>query len=122
MNKHLMVGTIAGTLALTSLPSFAHSKEKGPIHYSGPVEITTIKAINANTKTFSDNDVIVEGTLTKQLAADQFMFNDGTGEILIDLDDINIQSPIDQTTRVRLFGEYEGGAKPEIEVDHLILL
>lgn len=72
---------------------------------------------------FTEQHVVVEGHLVRQLSNDKFMFTDGNTEVQIELDDdIRLAAPIDATTRVRLFGEFEGGNTPEIEVDRIQVL
>lgn len=124
MKSKLIALTLAATFALASASSFAKSDrhEDYEFHYKGPVTVTTVKQINDEASMFSDNDVIVEGQIVKQLSKDRFVFSDGTGEIQIELDGVNISQAVDQTTTVRLFGEYESGSDAEIEVEHLIIL
>lgn len=72
---------------------------------------------------FTEQHVVVEGRVIRQLSGDKFMFNDGTTEVQIELDDdIHLAAPLDATTRVRLYGEFEGGNTPEIEVDRIQVL
>ncbi|MEZ8824315.1 YgiW/YdeI family stress tolerance OB fold protein [Vibrio amylolyticus] len=124
MKSKLIALTITATFALASASSFAKSDNHGAyeFQYKGPVEITTVKQITEEASMFKDVDVVVEGQLVKQLSRERFVFSDGTGEVEIELDDINISQAVDQTTTVRLFGEYEGGSKAEIEVDHIVIL
>jgi uncharacterized protein YdeI (BOF family) len=37
-------------------------------------------------------------------------------------DDIKLEAPLDEKQKLRLFGEYEGGNTPEIEVEHIQIL
>ncbi|MGF1696386.1 NirD/YgiW/YdeI family stress tolerance protein [Vibrio lamellibrachiae] len=124
MKTKLMTLTIATTLTLAAVPSFAKGKghDETAIQYKGPVAVTTIKQMSSDAKLFSDSDVILEGHLTKQLSKDKFLFADGTGEIMVELEDVTINSMLDHETLVRLFGEYEGGSAPEVEVDHIVIL
>ncbi|AIW16253.1 YgiW/YdeI family stress tolerance OB fold protein [Vibrio tubiashii] len=123
--KKVILAT-AATLILA--PTFALAKdghhEKGTgIQYSGPVELTTVDTLLADTSMFTEKNVVVEGNLLRQVKGDTFIFSDGKGEIQVELDDdIHMAQPIDHTTKVRLFGEYEGGNTPEIEVDRIQIL
>ncbi|NOH81103.1 NirD/YgiW/YdeI family stress tolerance protein [Vibrio sp. RE86] len=123
--KKLILAT-AATLILA--PTFALAKdghkEKGAgVQYTGPVEIETVDSLLADTGMFTEKNVVVEGHLLRQVKGDTFIFSDGKGEIQVELDDdINMTQPIDHTTKLRLFGEYEGGNTPEIEVDRLQIL
>ena len=123
--KNLILAT-AATMILA--PTFAFAKddhrEKGAgVQYIGPVEIETVDSLLADTSMFTEKNVVVEGHLLRQVKGDTFIFSDGKGEIQVELDDdINMTQPIDHTTKLRLFGEYEGGNTPEIEVDRLQIL
>lgn len=123
--KKLILAT-AATMILA--PTFAFAKddhrEKGAgVQYTGPVEIETVDSLLADTSMFTEKNVVVEGHLLRQVKGDTFIFSDGKGEIQVELDDdINMTQPIDHTTKLRLFGEYEGGNTPEIEVDRLQIL
>lgn len=123
--KKLILAT-AATMILA--PTFAFAKDdhraKGAgVQYTGPVEIETVDSLLADTSMFTEKNVVVEGHLLRQVKGDTFIFSDGKGEIQVELDDdINMTQPIDHTTKLRLFGEYEGGNTPEIEVDRLQIL
>ncbi|CAM3544026.1 NirD/YgiW/YdeI family stress tolerance protein [Parendozoicomonas haliclonae] len=93
-----------------------------PGTYQGPVEITALKDLQGFT--LSDQDVVVEGHIVRQINHDTFMFSDGTGEMMIELDD-DIRLPaegLNENVRVRLFGEYDAGMDKEIEVEQLQVL
>lgn len=121
-----MILATAATLILA--PTFAmandgHQKQSNRLSYTGPVEITSVDTLLADTSMFTERNVVVEGTLLRQVKGDTFIFSDGKGEIQVELDDdIIMTQPINETTKVRLFGEYEGGKTPEIEVDHIQIL
>ena len=113
--------------ALIVLPALAFAKgrhhDETPIHYMGPVEVVTVESLLQNSSMFTEEDVIVEGKLVRQINKDTFIFSDGKAEIQVELDDdIRLDSPLDNNTQVRLFGEFEGGKTPEIEVEHLQVL
>ncbi|NMR77498.1 YgiW/YdeI family stress tolerance OB fold protein, partial [Vibrio alginolyticus] len=117
--KKTIIATIA---ALTIAPSIALAKEHNQtpsnVQFGGPVTVEKLDTLLKDSNMFTEKDVVVEGNLLRQVRADTFIFSDGTGEVMIELDDdIRLNSPIDQTTKVRLFGEFEGGNKPEIEVE-----
>lgn len=121
-----MILATAATLILA--PTFAmandgHHKQSSRVSYTGPVEITSVDTLLADTSVFTERNVVVEGTLLRQVKGDTFIFSDGKAEIQVELDDdIIMTQPINETTKVRLFGEYEGGRTPEIEVDHIQIL
>jgi len=123
--KKVILAT-AATLILA--PTLAMAKDddrnhQSTIQYTGPVEVVTVDSLLKDTSMFTEKNVVVEGVLVRQLKGDTFIFSDGKGEIQVELDDdIHMTQPIDHTTNVRLFGEYEGGNTPEIEVDRIQVL
>ena len=118
---------IATTIILA--PTFAmagdhkDSKHESSIAYTGPIETVSVATLLADTSMFSGQDAIVDGKIVRQLKNDTFIFSDGQSEIQIELDDdIRLAQPLTADTKVRIFGEYEGGKTPEIEVDHIQVL
>jgi len=112
------IAVMAPTMALAG----DHNKGAA-ISYSGPVDTVTVAELLEDTGMLTERNAVVEGKLIKQINAETFIFSDGTKEIQVELDDdIRLPQTIDATTQVRLFGEYEGGNTPEIEVDRLQIL
>ncbi|GAA5646897.1 MULTISPECIES: YgiW/YdeI family stress tolerance OB fold protein [Vibrio] len=115
---------IALTAALTLSPALAlaNSTQTG-IQYNGPVEVSSVKQLLADANMFTEKDVVVEGHLLRQVRKDTFIFSDGDGEVQIEFDDdIHFNTPLNAETKVRLYGEFEGGQTPEIEVEQVQLL
>ncbi|MGB1281263.1 MAG: YgiW/YdeI family stress tolerance OB fold protein [Vibrio cyclitrophicus] len=99
------------------------NKHESPIAYTGPIETVSVATLLADTSMFSEQDAIVDGKIVRQLKNDTFIFSDGQSEIQIELDDdIHLAQPLTADTKVRIFGECEGGKTPEIEVDHIQVL
>lgn len=98
--------------------------ERHQLQYTGPVETTTLAKLAEQSGLFTgDIDAILEGQLVRQLPGGKFVFKDSTGELQIELDDeVCLSQPIDATTKVRLFGEYERGNPPEFDVKRLQVL
>ncbi|WP_070966451.1 YgiW/YdeI family stress tolerance OB fold protein [Vibrio sonorensis] len=93
------------------------------LKYNGPTDLASVSELLKDTGMFSEQDVIVEGKLVKRLSADTYLFSDGVKEIQVEFDDdIRITETLDDAKTIRLFGEYEGGGTPEIEVEHLQVL
>ncbi|OEF93422.1 YgiW/YdeI family stress tolerance OB fold protein [Vibrio splendidus] len=122
---------IASTIILA--PTFAmasdhnnnnlNSKHESTIAYTGPIETVSVATLLADTSMFAEQEAIVDGKIVRQLKNDTFVFSDGQSEIQIELDDdIRLAQPLTADTKVRIFGEYEGGKTPEIEVDHIQVL
>ncbi|ELV8676950.1 YgiW/YdeI family stress tolerance OB fold protein [Vibrio vulnificus] len=122
MNKTLIIAIAA----LTTTPAIAlanNSSTVQGISFDGPVNVSVVSELLKDSNMFTEKDVVVEGTLVRQLNKDTYIFTDGSAEIQIELDDdIRFTQTINSNTRLRLFGEFEGGNTPEIEVDSLTLL
>ncbi|HAS6038344.1 TPA: NirD/YgiW/YdeI family stress tolerance protein [Vibrio vulnificus] len=122
MNKTLIIAIAA----LTTTPAIAlanNSSTVQGISFDGPVNISVVSELLKDSNMFTEKDVVVEGTLVRQLNKDTYIFTDGSAEIQVELDDdIRFTQTINSNTRLRLFGEFEGGNTPEIEVDSLTLL
>ncbi|MFH4591060.1 NirD/YgiW/YdeI family stress tolerance protein [Vibrio alginolyticus] len=124
MKKNTIIATIA---ALAIAPSIAFAKDNAQnqsnLQFNGPVTVEKLDAFLNDSNMFTEKDVVVEGNLLRQVRADKFVFSDGSGEVIVELDDdIQLNTPIDHKTKVRLFGEFEGGNKPEIEVEQLVVM
>ncbi|HDY7695543.1 NirD/YgiW/YdeI family stress tolerance protein [Vibrio vulnificus] len=122
MNKTLIIAIAA----LTTTPAIAlanNSSAVQGISFDGPVNVSVVSELLKDSTMFTEKDVVVEGTLVRQLNKDTYIFTDGSAEIQVELDDdIRFTQTINSNTRLRLFGEFEGGNTPEIEVDSLTLL
>ncbi|OAN12978.1 hypothetical protein A3K86_15010 [Photobacterium jeanii] len=114
---------IAIGAALVLAPTIAladEHKDNAIINYTGPVDTVTVAELLENTSMFTERKAVVEGVLLRQINADTYIFSDGTKEIQVELDDdIHMPQAINADTKLRLYGEYEGGNTPEIEVDRL---
>lgn len=103
--------------------SDSNHKHQSAIAYTGPIETVSVATLLADTSMFAEQEAIVDGKIVRQLKNDTFVFSDGQSEIQIELDDdILLAQPLTADTKVRIFGEYEGGKTPEIEVDHIQVL
>ncbi|EJR3609456.1 TPA: NirD/YgiW/YdeI family stress tolerance protein [Vibrio vulnificus] len=122
MNKTLIIAIAA----LTTTPAIAlanNSSTVQGISFDGPMNVSVVSELLKDSTMFTEKDVVVEGTLVRQLNKDTYIFTDGSAEIQVELDDdIRLTQTINSNTRLRLFGEFEGGNTPEIEVDSLTLL
>jgi len=123
MKKAVLAIAASVILAPTIALAGGDKDHNSGISYTGPVESTTIATLLENTSMFSEQEAIVDGKIVRQVRNDKFIFSDGQSEIQIELDDdINLSQPLTAETQVRIFGEYEGGKTPEIEVDHIQIL
>ncbi|CED56952.1 putative exported protein [Aliivibrio wodanis] len=118
---------IAITAALILSPTIAladngdHNNHKqAQFNYTGPVSTISVAELLKDTGMFTEQNAIVDGQIIRHIRKDKYLFSDGTTEIQIELDDdISLPTAINETTKVRIFGEYEGGKIPEIEVERL---
>ncbi|WP_017223343.1 YgiW/YdeI family stress tolerance OB fold protein [Moritella dasanensis] len=122
---------IALAATIVMLPTLAMAKGNGhddhnkqSIHYTGPaMNVTTVAENIENIGSFSEANVVLEGQLIHQISADKYMFADATGQVIVELDDdIKLPVAIDNNTKLRIFGEFEGGSTPEVEVESIKLL
>ena len=123
MRKGMLLAVVSGVLfSMTASAKDGHHdhKQETRVMYSGPVAVTQVSELTA--MTIGEKDVIVEGKLVQQLANGNFMFEDATGQMMIDLDDdVILNRPLDNTMTVRLIGEYEAWDK-EMDVDRIEVL
>ncbi|OLQ73488.1 hypothetical protein BIT28_21915 [Photobacterium proteolyticum] len=110
------------TAALIIMPTVALANPNG-MSYSGPIQTTTVSEVLEQTNLFSEQNVILEGKLIKQINADTYVFSDGKNEINVEVDDdIHLGQAIAPNTRLRVYGEVEGSAIPEVEIDKIQVL
>ena len=116
--------TIASAAIL--LPTIAMANGQGDLNshggvrFNGPVEVTSVAELKGIK--LGETDAIVEGNILRQIQHDKFLFSDGTGEMVIEIDDdIRLDQSIDEKTRLRLSGEFEKWDN-EMEVERLEIL
>ncbi|MDX2319073.1 MAG: NirD/YgiW/YdeI family stress tolerance protein [Moritella sp.] len=123
MLKKTIIGLTAAIIMLPTL-ALAKNHEKHSINYTGPaMNVTTVAENLENVGRFSELNVVLEGKLIHQISGDKYMFADDSGQVVVELDDdIKLPVAIDNNTKLRIFGELEGGSTPEVEVKHIKLL
>lgn len=117
--------TIAASLILMPTLALAGGKhhDESNLNYNGPVDLSSVTTLLSEASMFTEKDVIVEGYLLRQIKKDTYLFSDGEGEVQVELDDdINLTTPINAETKIRIYGEFEGGKTPEIEAERIQLL
>ena len=85
--------------------------------YQGPANVTKVKDLSRFS--FMDRDGIIEGYLIRRIDIERFVFQDDTGEMVIQLDDGIYLPNVSGKTLVRVYGEYEGGFKQELGTDYV---
>lgn len=112
--KSLSTFITATTIALAgfsgaALADFTPHEQMQPI-------ATTVAQILQDAK--NDQRVSLRGQVTQQLSEEKFIFNDGTGEIQLDIDDdLTKTSPITPPVEVELIGEVDKGIVSDTEID-----
>lgn len=76
--------------------------------YTGPGAIAPITQVSAALEAADDTPVVLEGRLLRQLRDEHYEFADQSGSIEVEIDDEDLPAqPIDQNSRVRLYGEVD---------------
>lgn len=89
--------------------------------YVGPSSNPGYKSVSEVLKNpVDDMEVTLEGTLSKRLSKNKYMFSDGVAEIRVEIDPKHfpVSTLISEKTRVRLHGDIEKDfmESPEIDV------
>lgn len=110
------VGVLAsGLFAAALFVSPVSAQYAGPNSTPGLVKVAEILE---NPK--DDQDVTVQGHLLRKVGDEEYVFSDGTGEIIVEIDDDDFpRESIDEKTKVELIGEVDTSRNrpPEIDVD-----
>jgi len=109
----------AALVAAGALPLSVHAQ------YAGPADAPAAQVSSILQDPKDDQNVVLQGHLLRQLGDEKYVFSDGTGEIVVEIDDDDFsREPVDEKTRVELRGEVDTGRNrpPEIEVDSMRVL
>lgn len=69
-----------------------------------------------------DQQVLLRGNLLRKVGDEKYVFSDGSGEIIVEIDDDDFNGEqVDEKTKVELRGEVDTGLRrpPDIDVDSL---
>lgn len=91
-----------------------HRRQGG---YQGPSRVTKVADLSRFQS--DDQDVILEGYIINRIGKDDYTFKDDTGSIAIELDDDIRLVNINEHTKVRIYGEYDGGFDNRVDVDRV---
>lgn len=112
--KRFFTFITAATIALAGVSGAALANST-PHEQMQPIA-TTVAQILQDAK--DDQRVSLRGQITQQLSEEKFIFNDGTGEIQLDIDDdLTKTSPITPPVEVELIGEVDKGVISDTEID-----
>lgn len=95
--------------------------------YVGPSSNPSHKSVSDVLKNpVNDMDVTLEGTISRKIGKNKYMFSDGSAEIRVEIDQKHFPAatPIGEKTRVRLHGEIEKDfmESPEIDVKQVTVI
>jgi len=89
--------------------------------YVGPSSNPSYKSVSDVLKRpVDDMEVVLDGTLSRRIGKNKYMFSDGVAEIRVEIDSKHFpaSTPISEKTRVRLHGDIEKDflESPQIDV------
>lgn len=88
--------------------------------YAGPGPAKSLSVAEILEAPQEDTVVSIEGTLTRKIDDEEYMFSDGTGEIKVEIDDEDLPAKtVDENTQLVITGEVERKfmRAPKIEVE-----
>lgn len=111
---------------LTTIASISLSTEV-LAQYVGPSSHSSYKSISDVLKNpVDDREVIIEGTLSRKIGKNKYIFSDGVAEIRVEIDSKHFPAltQVNEKTRVKLHGEIERDfmESPEIDVKLLTVI
>lgn len=124
-----MLNTISPMIKRTTIISAAAlllAATSASAQYAGPGASPAIANIKEVLSSAPDNArVELVGYVTRQVGKEKYIFNDGTGEIRVEIEAEDFPKVrIDEKTKLRIGGEVEKEflQSPEIDVDHITVL
>ena len=120
--KRLLVLVFAASLVIPSVAFAAFQGGSAPKAggFQGPTTQVDITTVAKAKKSWDDARVELTGNIVERVAGsdDKYIFRDGTGEIVIDLDyEIFAGRTVTPETKVRLFGKVDKDFMEETQVD-----
>lgn len=101
--------TIAMVLAL---PVMAAAR------YTGPLSNQTAVSVAEAKKLFDDTYVVLEGRIENRIRGDNYLFSDGTGTIVVEIEDDEWRgATVSENDRVRIYGEVDTSLFHETEIE-----
>lgn len=118
----LLGAASSSALAQYTGPSTGKSIIPGTTKSAAPAAAaTTVRALTASGK--DDTMVSLQGRIIRHVGGDKYRFADSTGEIDLEIETEHwpANTPIDDTSKVRITGEYDKGLthKPRVEVERI---
>lgn len=84
--------------------------------FTGPSARPQVTTAAAAARAADDTQVVLEGTLARQISSDSYEFRDATGSVTVEIDAEDFPQKVDANTRVRLHGEVDRDLR-SIEID-----
>jgi uncharacterized protein (TIGR00156 family) len=111
----ILTASVCGGLALPAAAQYT-----GPTNAPSGQSVSTILD-----KPVDEQAVRLQGNLLRKTGKEKYIFSDGTGEIVAEIDDKDFpKQAVDENTKVEIIGEVDTGLRrpPEIEVDTVRVL
>ena len=92
--------------------------------FQGPGATTTLSTVKA-AKKMSDDNIVLEGFIVKQIKSEHYLFTDSTGEVEIEIEDKDLRGiVVTPQAKIRIIGEVEKSflSDAKIEVDSVQII
>jgi len=109
------VAVLSGAFAMPALAQYAGKS----------AEPATPKVSDILSKPVDEQMVRLQGHLVRKTKSETYVFSDGSGEIVVEIDDDDFpKQKVDETTKVEIVGEVDTGLRrpPEIEAETVRVL
>ncbi|MBV7485346.1 NirD/YgiW/YdeI family stress tolerance protein [Bordetella sp. BOR01] len=109
---------VALLISAAAVPAWAQFTGQG-------AQVATPTVADILSKPVDGQMVRVQGHLLRKLKSETYIFSDGTGEIVMEIDDDDFpQQPVSETTKIEVVGEVDTGLRrpPEIEAESVRVL
>lgn len=121
--KQIILAVITTFLFMPVAVIASSERSSEGLQFNGPVNLTTVDSLLDDNSVFTKRNAIIDGYIVRQISINNFIFFDGKRDIKIEISDkVRLTQSIDASTNLRIFGKFEGGNTPEIEVDHIQVL
>ena len=115
LKQNLKITVAAVAIALASVSGTSLAAKAAEHEKMQPVATTVAEILQDNQ---DDRRVSLRGTITKQESKETFLFEDGSGEMQLDIDsDLTDKSPINPPVEVEIIGEIDKGIISDTQVD-----
>lgn len=109
---------VASTSALMSTTAVAQWSGPSDVGQAGQPDYaaTTISAIKAAPN--DDQKVTLVGTIIRKTADEKYLFTDGSGEIIVEIDDKKFpKQPVNERTKLKIEGKVDTHMLRDVDID-----